>query len=267
VARYTQQVVDLSRWNRSFPPTSLKATGPKGSRTVLRPDYLAVRPTSRTGRVEWAVVESKGTRASLANMEICRATWSKQARNVALALNEVPIRIQRHLVVATRVNTNAANASTRRIQVRAWNSRDDAANELPPYAAIEIMAAQLFGIFRNLGLQENARAIAASIFELRNRQAKRREAIQDFGSLFDVADEELHRGRPVGTEGIHERDIVFRLETVNGPVDVTLSAAIIDVARRVRSLESPDQAADLIKEIDVRLDEREQIERSHYRSG
>lgn len=261
------QVVDLTGWNSSFPPTSLKATRPAGSQTRLRPDYLALRSSSRAGQFEWAVVESKGTQVCLTNMQICRADWSNQARNVSVEIDEVPISIPRHLVVATRVNPNAAYSSSRRIQVRAWNNQHKTIDKpLSPQSAIEIVAAHLFGMFKNLGLKENARALALSIHALDKRRTSRRTDLigPDTEHIFEMADREIRDHARENPGGRHDSVAVVRIDTVIGPIEVTVSDAIVSFARRLRSLEDSEQATGLLKEMDARLDDwefsREQVD-------
>jgi len=155
--------VDLTGWNVPFPPSSLVAYRAPGARSRLRPDYIAVRPGSppESDSYEWAVAESKGTCRSLANLTLCPTDWYNQVRNVHLELNGAPLTIQRHLVVATRVNTAATNLQTRQLQLRAWNSEEEPERTaLPVGAAVNVAAAHLFGFFKTLHLRENARALA-----------------------------------------------------------------------------------------------------------
>src|SRR5262249_43986509 len=109
---------------------------------------------------DWAVAESKGTRRSLTSLRKCPAKWYDQARNIELWFRGRPLTINRHLVVATRVNPNGWRPTTRRIQIRAWNSTSEPDSLLPFEALLDVAAAHLFGLFRNLRLHENAQAIA-----------------------------------------------------------------------------------------------------------
>ena len=158
--------VDLSAWNSTFPRSSISAWRVPGSRTRLLPDYLALRSTSSatSNHYEWAVAEAKGTRACLTSASTCPGSWSRQVRNAVIAVNGTRLRVPRHLVIATRVNPNATSARARRIQVRAWNNAESP-NEplLGADGAIEIVAANLFGLFKGLGLRQNALAIALSV--------------------------------------------------------------------------------------------------------
>src|SRR5262249_29622037 len=116
----TQRFV-ASPWNMRFPMSSIRAERLQNGQSRLRPDYLAIRPlpsSDPTGSYELAVAESKGTHQSLASRSTCPVDWYNQARNVSLTVNQSPVTIPRHLVVATRVNPNAERRQTRRLQVR-----------------------------------------------------------------------------------------------------------------------------------------------------
>ena len=144
----TTQEFDLSRWNTRFPPSSLRAERLEGSQSRLRPDYLAIRPLPSNdidGSYELAVAESKGTHKNLVGQTSCPTSWYKQARNISIIIDNSPIQIPRHIVVATRVNPNAERPNTRRLQVRAWNKAEEVNTSLPPNVAPDIVAAQLFG--------------------------------------------------------------------------------------------------------------------------
>ncbi len=154
-----KQTVDLSAWNSTFPRSSVCVSRVPGSRTRLLPDSLALRSTSSaaSGYYEWAVAEAKGTRACLTSASSCPSSWSKQVRNAVITVNGTRLRVPRHLVIATRVNPNATSVRARRIQVRAWNNAEGPTEPLlGADGAIEIVAANLFGLFKGLGLRQNA---------------------------------------------------------------------------------------------------------------
>ena len=161
------QEVDLSRWHPSFPKSVVTASRPTNSGVRLLPDYLALKSTTRvTSRsFDWAAVEAKGTRMSLASRRTCPQSWSDQARNVIVKVGGQELTINRHIVIATRVNPNAARPWTRRIQIRAWNNAT-APEETPLASAapVEVVAAHLFGLFRVLQLPEYARSPVFSVF-------------------------------------------------------------------------------------------------------
>jgi hypothetical protein len=160
----TVQPVDISNWHPLFPPSRITAAAAPGSQSRLRPDYVALRSTSSSsGSLEWALVEAKGTRRPLKSLRACPAAWYDQVHNAIILIDNSPITVPRHLVVATRVNPNAAGERARRLQVRAWNQNEQPEEPgLPPDAGIEIVAAHLFGLFNALGLRQNAVAIALS---------------------------------------------------------------------------------------------------------
>jgi hypothetical protein len=122
-------------------------------------------PAARASEYELAVAEAKGVADQLLGKPACPSAWYKQARNVALTVNGEKVEVLRHLVVATRVNPNAMKASTRRLQIRAWNRRRQPSPEtqLPLGAYVDIASAHRFGIFRALRLRENVLALALSV--------------------------------------------------------------------------------------------------------
>lgn len=99
-------------------------------------------------------------------------------------------------MVATRVHPGGANLRTRRLQLRAWNRTDEVQeSNLPSEAAVEIAAANLFGLFRGLRLRANANAIA---FSVQARTERREQRLQESSRinaarLANLADDELRR--------------------------------------------------------------------------
>ncbi|MFM0298249.1 hypothetical protein P0D68_34305 [Paraburkholderia sp. RL17-380-BIE-A] len=104
-------------------------------------------------------------------MMTCPSSWTAQVNNAAVEVDGVTVPIARNLVVATRVNPNAKRPLTRRLQVRAWNSSISAPTDDFELAKIEVIAASLFGICRNLDLIDNANAIAQATRMRRKGQA------------------------------------------------------------------------------------------------
>lgn len=117
--------VDVQAWPPQFPKATLVADRNPASRARLRPDYIALRPVPGGQGVGVRVGggRSEGRRRPALGKPACPSAWYKQARNVALTVNGEKVEVLRHLVVATRVNPNAMKASTRRLQIRAWNRR------------------------------------------------------------------------------------------------------------------------------------------------
>lgn len=250
--------VDLTRWNGSFPPSSLTAESNPRNSSLVRPDYVALRSTSAAGGSrsdEWAVAEAKGTSFSLANWPVCPSEWSAQVRNVVLKLNGSKIPIPRHIVIATRVNPNATKPRTRRIQLRAWNKREE--NEisgLPAEAAVLISAAHLFGVFKGLRLPNNAATIALAVSARRNGFTDK----QFHGHIQQAserAEQELLARTQQGSAqpGIGTSP-VLSLDTERGTVMVQIAEPLLRWARTLRHTTSPDEASRLLRKIDAELD-------------
>jgi hypothetical protein len=216
------------------------------------------------GIYQWAVAEAKGTQKSLTSAKACPIAWTNQSRNVVLSINGSRITIPRHLVIATRVNPNAASPFARRIQVRAWNRSNPPEQPLLSHdAAIEIVSAHLFGLFRGMGLLENALAIALSV------QARSKTWNQGlFGTPEDIiagvsdrAETELFR-RTRGSDA-QTKDAGVRalsLETQLGPVEIDIAEPVLKLARHLRGVETAD-AATVLQEVDAQLDAWEKSRR------
>jgi hypothetical protein len=251
--------VDLTAWHTDFGPGRLVARRPRASRSRLRPDYLAVRESGTPKCLEWAIVESKGTSASLTGKVTCPRNWSTQVRNIEILIDGHVQKIARHIVIATRVNPNAKWPRTRRLQIRAWNSQ-----ALEPYnsssedAAAEIAAAHLFGLFRNLGLVANARALAASVQarrESRGPQSERRMSAQLI-ELQQIADEELVlRGRYVPRADDQSKSLWIDTEIENEKISVELDAPTVTLAHELMRANDPGKAAAALIIANERLDE------------
>ena len=262
------QAVDLSAWHTSFPPASLIATPLPGSRSRLRPDYVALKSTAAVGSgiaYEWAIAEAKGTRAALSSKNACPTGWSSQVRNVVLALNGAVLAVPRHLVIATRVNPNASRPLTRRIQVRAWNRSHPPEHPLlDAEGAIDIVSAHLFGLFRGLGLRENALAIALAV-QGRSR-AKGRTLIAStedaVAAASDRADGELfERTRRSGRHAQAVNMEPLSLETELGLIEVDIAEPVFKLARYLANAESDAAAVAVLKDVDSRLDAWQSLRR------
>jgi hypothetical protein len=245
------QAVDISTWHPSYPRSSVTADRQPGSRSRLRPDYIAIRPLG-DGPLEWAVAESKGTRACLTNMHSCPPDWYNQARNVLLRVDGSPISVPRHLVIATRVNPSARYDHTRRIQVRVWNSAQELPHlPLPGEGAADVAAAHLFGFFSSVGLTENARALALSV---QMRAQTRHAALTNRQNLDEVSDRADHELRePSSSAGDGEKSVVVSVETNFGQIRVEIASATISLARRLRHAENAAAAEAALREGDAQL--------------
>ncbi len=250
--------VDLTRWNGLFPRSSLTAEANSQNSSLVRPDYVALRSTSAARGAqayEWAVAEAKGTSLSLSNRSACPSEWSAQVRNVVLKLNTKKVNIPRHIVIATRVNPNATNVKTRRIQLRAWNKREETEMpELPAEAAVLISAAHLFGIFKGLRLPSNAAAIALAVSARTNGITNKRldEHIQQAS---DRAEQELlMRTQQENGQVGAGTGAKLSLDTERGSVTVQIAAPLIEWARILRRIVNPFEASRILSKIDAELD-------------
>ena len=266
--RESIQDVDLSRWNLSFPKSSITADYAENSRSRLRPDYIAIRPlpaNEPNGQYEFALAESKGTRRDLTNMNACPTDWYNQARNASLTVNGSQVSVPRNLVVATRVNPNAVYPETRRLQVRAWNKADDSTRvPVPQDMVADIVAAHLFGFFKNLRLRETARAIALSV---QVRAANRRH--EDAASSMTAWDEAIHRSddelqfkikSSPGQVG-NVAGIVI-LNTDLGDIEIAIARPTLSVVDHLCRAQRSDEVAAALKEAEEGLD-RWTTERKH----
>ena len=246
----------LTRWNGLFPRSSLTAEGNPRNSSLVRPDYVALRSTSTAGAsrsYEWAVAEAKGTSLSLANWSTCPSEWSAQVRNVILKLNGSKLRIPRHIVIATRVNPNATKPRTRRIQLRAWNKREEAEiRELPGEAAVLISAAHLFGMFRGLRLPNNAATIALAVSARRNDFTDK-QFDAHIQQAAERADQELLTRAQQGNLDTGT-STVLSLDTERGTVIVEVAEPLLRWARTLRYARSLDEASLALRKIDGELD-------------
>lgn len=269
-------------WHRAFPPGAVRTQGFPRQRangttrprpTPLLPDYLAIRPRQVTGVRGWAAVEAKGTDEALhtATKDRCPRPWRRQAWNLIVTLQGVPVPVPRHIVAATRVNPNARKATTRCLHVRGWNSADRQPPEPPPQLAVEIAAAHLFGLCLSLGLVENAAALAAGVearsrgvSEARERRSRRDETL---AALAASADEELDAHRAPATGDDREtRRIQRTLVSSLGAAEVAIEPATTTLIERLRSGDVGAASAAL-DEADTRLDELMAAERPAAREG
>jgi hypothetical protein len=250
------QVVDLSAWHPAFPRSIVRTSRRPRSGSKLCPDYLALRPTTQApGALEWAVAESKGSRRSLTNLQTCPPAWSKQARNIIVKVRGSTVSIPRHIVVATRVNPAGREPWTRRMQVRAWNQKDDSPTQLSPDAAVEIVSAHLFGLFRGLHMPRNALAVAISVQERRETsvQARRPTATADERArLFESADVEF-RERIRRTAATRDGSSV--VDTELGAVAVNLAEPLLTLSGAIREARTADEAFTAVKRADSELDD------------
>jgi hypothetical protein len=252
------QTVDLSAWNPSFPQSLLKGFKPARSRVRLFPDYLALR--RRSGAFDWAVAEAKGTPFNLSQKQTCPTAWSRQARNISLTLSNMPLTIHRNLVVATRVNPNGVDSIARCIQVRAWN-RETEAPPNPEGAAVELVAAHLFGLLTGLGLRASARSISSGVLaraareERSNQFWSKNDAIQ----LSELAHQETERMLRPTTEAETEYKLANPIETSTGEVRATLASALVRIIKAFFHTDDSERLAAAVTDADKELDRWEAV--------
>lgn len=267
------RTVDVQAWPPQFPQTKLVTDRNRASRSRLRPDYIALRPipgAQSAGAYEWAVAEAKGVADQLSGKTACPADWYSQARNVTVTVNGAEIMVPRHLVVATRVNPNAAKASTRRLQIRAWNRKEELSPEhrLPPEAAVDIASAHLFGMFRALRLRENALALALSV-QLRTeirRQERGTLLLEEYRereteALLQDARPRAHAELAARTQETPEaggmRVAVASIDTDRGTVRVEIAEPLLALAERLQEAPAEEEAALALHKADTDLERLE----------
>jgi hypothetical protein len=266
------QQVDLKGWAPAFPKTSVVIKPNPDANTRLMPDYVALRPIYSKGEVtshEWAVAEAKGCGSSLASVHTCPLVWYQQALNANVEVSGALTRLARRMVVATRVNPNAKRAWARRLQIRAWNRRDDPTPEIPlTYGAVDIVAAHLFGLFKGLRLTMNARAIALAA-ESRalhgnplwpGRKLKLQQASED-------AARELDERSFVSKLGDSAPDRMFALDSEAGSLLVGLAPPILKLAGSLEDAIDPDAAVEALVEAERSLGTWERVADSRPQRG
>lgn len=248
--------VDLSQWHPSFPPSCVTVELPPNPKSRLRPDYLAIR--SIGGKFDWAIAESKGTSQCLTNMSSCPRDWRNQANNAVVRVNGRTLKIPRHIVVATRSNPNAIFAKTRRLQVRAWNSTFESSEPGLSQLVTETVSAHLFGLFRNMGLPENARAISYSVrarAESNIGGAIRSSWNQTLDQLRERADSELKQVTVPHPDAQDSR--MRQIDTGLGRVSIEISEATISLASKLILSDTEDESISAITEANSQLEDWE----------
>ena len=170
---------------------------------------------------------------------------------------EIPV--PRHLVVATRVNQRNRRPENRLVQIRGWNASAPELPEPPAALRVEVASAHLFGLCWNLGLVENARALALGV--------EARELVGSGGPLPErmpemikqagaAADEELSMSR--GSRPPERADtaggLQLRIPSRDQVVEVTVLPTTAELISQLRTAR-PDEAARAVDRADAQLDE------------
>lgn len=150
----------LGYWDGRLPRSRCMIRRPKPPTSNLYPDYVVARYSKKTG-VALAIAESKGTTWSISRHEQAPIAWRSQVNNAEFFFDGKALPVERRVVVASRINPSAKRAKTRRLVVRAWNSRSQVAAP-PADAAFELLALHYYGVCSALGLDGTARMIALS---------------------------------------------------------------------------------------------------------
>jgi hypothetical protein len=164
VSAFTQakrkKLVATDYWAKFLRVANCHVQQPTPALSNLYPDYVLARmKKSSGGQPEISFAESKGDRRAIKNSTVPDLAWSNQSKNAEFIYNGVSMIATQHLLVATRVNPGADKSKTRKIQVRAWNSRT-IDNNVTDSAFRAILAAHYIGVCERLDLTANAELIA-----------------------------------------------------------------------------------------------------------
>jgi hypothetical protein len=246
------QPVTLVSWPTALPPGKVVVDRDPFAKTRLTPDYLVLR-SSAGKRRNWAVVEAKGSKRPLENRAACPKDWKKQVRNVQLTVGGIPLKIPRHLVVATRVYPNAKKPVTRRLQIRAWNNARERSPHLPDEAVVEIVTAHLFGLFKTLQMPVNAQALASAM-QLRAGRVEQPGLFDSQERRADAAATELdQRAATPGNDGA--RHVTLRIG--GAEVEVHLTSPLVQLVRALQRFRDVSSATEAIVVADRALDDWE----------
>jgi len=225
-----RRIVVTPSWHISYPPSVLKITQNPVNTSRLRPDYIVARRLPN-GRLEFALTESKGTSNCLDNMTTCPIEWKNQARNGILTINGSQVAISRHIVVATRCNPNAVREKTRRIQIRAWNSKsNEFAESVDNALLLELLSAHYFGICRNLGLKKNQKSLSLAVSYRHDPNSVSQDELNKL-----VQDAEVEFGECIDEQSDTGQEAYFSIEHERGKIHIQLSSQAMMMIRNLRS--------------------------------
>ena len=141
------------------------------------------------------------------------------------------------------------------MQVRAWNQKDDFPTQLSADAAVEIVSAHLFGLYRGLHMPRNALAVAISVQDRRETSVQGRRpttTADERARLFESADVEF-RERIRRTAATRDGSGV--VDTELGAVAVNLAAPLLTLSGAIREARTADEAFTAVKRADAELDD------------
>jgi len=250
------------KWlNREFGVHHCYVKPPPTSTSNLLPDYVLARQTGGVPRYEISFAESKGGDHNVAGSGwgTAKLPWRNQCLNAELyrrrkSLPDVLVPAAQRLVIATRVNTKAIMPYTRRIQVRAWNSKNFETVEAEDVFRA-VLAMHYFGVCERIGLSANAFLIASELrlrgiqdqlesLEDENYDRRHLDRLRDHlhdeesvmldeqSGITDDTERELQlRQSDVVRGGIYESPGVAPFAIEGGAVRVGLSPAGFDIVR------------------------------------
>lgn len=162
----------FSWWSPFFRLSQCVVTPDPANPSRLYPDYIAAKFDPASG-FRIAFFESKGTIRALQNMTMCPLAWRNQVRRPILNLNGSQVHASQTVVVATRLQPDAARRRTRKVQVRAWNNDDPKLTA--PFAVIaDIVRLHYAVVCLQIGLVNAAKVLAAMpAFEAESPGAER----------------------------------------------------------------------------------------------
>lgn len=231
-------------WPNSFPRANLSVTAGTGKGPRLRPDYIALKPVNGGASYELAAAEAKGTSKAILSPSnvVCPAPWHQQVHNICMTIGGVPLYVPRHIVIATRVNPNAVQDTTRQLAIRAWNSNDDEQRRVLKSAdGIAIVVAHLFGFYRNIGFVGIANELAVALTRFSNSE----ESVQ----------QEFEFDEEVVDKPVLRFDSAVELSLAGGvSAVVRLSKELIALTKALINAASNVEAAEAIASADRELD-------------
>jgi len=227
-------------WLPDLPPNDCVVERTNSS--ILFPDYVLARTKPGASGYDISFAESKGSTKALANLETAPSDWKNQSENGQFMFRGVLQEITQYLLIATRVCPLGRRVKTRRVQVRAWNSKNPDAS-ISFEAFRDVLVAHYFGVCERIGLRSNARLLALANYSPTSNQnipdsdkiMKRLLLIHE--RLRGEARNELQRTQMGGTwiYGL-PRQSIFKIG--DNLITIGLSEA---AANLVRALQASDQ--------------------------
>ncbi len=195
-------------WTKYLRLADCRVQTPTPAISNLYPDYVLARRRKSSSLPEISFAESKGDKRSIENRIVPPADWSSQSKNAEFIYNGAPMIAAQHLLVATRVNPGAEKPKTRKIQVRAWNSRVPE-NRSTETAFRAILAAHYIGVCERLDLTANAELIALNCL-LDAFETNREELSHPRQSAAQIRDADFLRGRREELFGLAREEVQTR---------------------------------------------------------